>query len=512
MKSWALWVNSKNIRGHFLRFPLSVYIGVTIYPMLSPDLALPIDTAYLAGILESNLSLRYRIDSGKLTGVYRSRCVKALYIVQKSFGGIVQRPKIKASTLVLTLNVSQCWLIAKSLTAFNTPYAPIYRTIIALQEHKAAADKVRLSTEENYRQDYNQELNRLITILNEAQPNDETNQPDSYKEGIAFASLSDGLEADSLPIVWSKPKGAIEEEDRRRKAENLRAKMERKEAAIRSRDAARLKRQEERKSRIAEERKQREAVWKANREKRAVAKQAAMQAKAEKRAALEVEDNDSLSRGVCKCRKCLEIKPVDQFAVARHIKRGRALNCKECVYHLYTVPNRVRNLERCKRWQRDNKDKFRASMQKQNRKPSNRLRKSVRTRIKAWLGTYLDTHKHVAYVGATLGDLKSYIESLWQPGMSWDNYGKGENQWVIDHIVPCAAFDWSIESHLYWCWNYRNLRPLWASENAAKSDLIEGISMRQYKTSGQENEARKIVDRQLSLMGILNPGDFLRSF
>ena len=66
--------------------------------------------------------------------------------------------------------------------------------------------------------------------------------------------------------------------------------------------------------------------------------------------------------------------------------------------------------------------------------------------------------------------------------MNWSNYGHGIGKWVIDHIIPCAAFDLSNQIEQYKCFHYTNLQPLWFYENAEKSDkLNNGISSRAQK-------------------------------
>ena len=49
--------------------------------------------------------------------------------------------------------------------------------------------------------------------------------------------------------------------------------------------------------------------------------------------------------------------------------------------------------------------------------------------------------------------------------MTWDNYG----EWNIDHIIPLCAFDLTRENELMQACNWRNLRPMWAEDNLAKS-------------------------------------------
>ena len=64
----------------------------------------------------------------------------------------------------------------------------------------------------------------------------------------------------------------------------------------------------------------------------------------------------------------------------------------------------------------------------------------------------------------TAEDLVMHLESNFQDGMSWSNYGK----WHIDHIKPCALFDLTKELEFEECWSLKNLQPLWAVENMKK--------------------------------------------
>lgn len=77
------------------------------------------------------------------------------------------------------------------------------------------------------------------------------------------------------------------------------------------------------------------------------------------------------------------------------------------------------------------------------------------------------------YLPYTIDELKTHIESLWEPWMSWENYGspkKGERKWQIDHIIPQALLVYDSMEHPNFkkCWNLNNLRPLEAFENMKK--------------------------------------------
>lgn len=68
-------------------------------------------------------------------------------------------------------------------------------------------------------------------------------------------------------------------------------------------------------------------------------------------------------------------------------------------------------------------------------------------------------------IGCSTNELRTYLESKFQPGMSWNNYG----QWHIDHIKPCKVFDFTKVEDQKTCFHFSNLQPLWARDNLRKS-------------------------------------------
>lgn len=73
-------------------------------------------------------------------------------------------------------------------------------------------------------------------------------------------------------------------------------------------------------------------------------------------------------------------------------------------------------------------------------------------------------------LGCKIADLRKYLELLWQPGMSWDNYGM--LGWHIDHKRPVHSFDLSKPEDQLACFHYTNLQPLWAADNIRKSNKL----------------------------------------
>lgn len=100
-----------------------------------------------------------------------------------------------------------------------------------------------------------------------------------------------------------------------------------------------------------------------------------------------------------------------------------------------------------------------------------KLRVRINRAIKNKKSKFLDL------IGCSIDNIKSYIESKFQPGMTWDNYGK----WEIDHIQPMTSFDLLSEKGQKEACHYTNLQPLWVNQNRAKNNkktvlLVGGAS------------------------------------
>jgi hypothetical protein len=69
-----------------------------------------------------------------------------------------------------------------------------------------------------------------------------------------------------------------------------------------------------------------------------------------------------------------------------------------------------------------------------------------------------------------------YIESLFSPGMTWQNHGRGnkKKEWHLDHIKPIDYFiknkDFTLLEVQKECFNLLNLQPLWSTDNLRKSN------------------------------------------
>lgn len=227
------------------------------------------------------------------------------------------------------------------------------------------------------------------------------------------------------------------------------------------------------------------------------------------------------------CSQCGDPKPLTEFYKYKRCKDGHVNRCKACYSDYrkqqyienkeeirtkqkeYNAAHRRENAVHQKKWREkhvaelkaknlkyyyDNKDKINSNRKanrvvllkrerayrEANRDKINRLQnKRRRTDPKVNLNHRVSLgilsslkagakkgRRWEKLTGYTVANLMGHLESLFQPGMSWDNFG----EWHIDHIVPKAAFNFEApeDPEFKQCWALENLQPLWAVDNLRK--------------------------------------------
>jgi len=96
-----------------------------------------------------------------------------------------------------------------------------------------------------------------------------------------------------------------------------------------------------------------------------------------------------------------------------------------------------------------------------------RLKGCLRARLVTALKRNQKVGSAVKDLGCTIPELRTHLESLFQPGMTWENWGR--KGWHIDHIEPLASFDLTDRQQFLRACHYTNLQPLWAADNLRKS-------------------------------------------
>lgn len=88
------------------------------------------------------------------------------------------------------------------------------------------------------------------------------------------------------------------------------------------------------------------------------------------------------------------------------------------------------------------------------------------------------------YLNYTIEELKKHFESLFEPWMTWDNYGNYQKSiwndddqstwtWQIDHVIPQSNLPYTSMSddNFKKCWSLDNLRPL-----SSKQNIVDGTN------------------------------------
>lgn len=99
-----------------------------------------------------------------------------------------------------------------------------------------------------------------------------------------------------------------------------------------------------------------------------------------------------------------------------------------------------------------------------------KLAKNIRCRLNKALKINQKVGSAIENLGCSIEELKAYLESKLQPGMTWDNYGL--SGWHIDHIKPPSLFDLTDEKQLKDACHFSNLQPMWAKDNLSKSNNL----------------------------------------
>ncbi len=85
------------------------------------------------------------------------------------------------------------------------------------------------------------------------------------------------------------------------------------------------------------------------------------------------------------------------------------------------------------------------------------------------------SQRSVNYLGCSIIEYKSYLESKFEDWMSWSNYGRckfGEVRWHIDHIIPLSRFNLMDIEERKKAFHYTNTAPLEAIANIKKGNKI----------------------------------------
>lgn len=171
------------------------------------------------------------------------------------------------------------------------------------------------------------------------------------------------------------------------------------------------------------------------------------------------------------CSACRVSKPLDNFTTSMsRCKTCRAADARE---RYRKNPTKVRAINT--KWEAANADrmrKYRAAYMRSRAQTDVNFALTKRMRHRLWKalrgqGSWTECQTLLGY---TVEDLRRHLESQFQEGMSWDNFG----EWHIDHVVPLCSFHnlADMEEEFIEAWSLNNLQPLWAVDNLRKGGKV----------------------------------------
>lgn len=173
-----------------------------------------------------------------------------------------------------------------------------------------------------------------------------------------------------------------------------------------------------------------------------------------------------------RCKSCLKIYQQQYYKQNSEKLKQKTAKFRENnpdYMKAWRKQNKVKMTDQKRKWYHKNRVKI--NEHERNRRKNDimyKIKKNLRRRVNQVITKSCKSKSTVELLGCSVYEFLKYLESKFANGMNWDNYG----QWHIDHIIPCSSFDLTDLEQQKICFNYKNMQPLWASENLSKSDKI----------------------------------------
>lgn len=203
------------------------------------------------------------------------------------------------------------------------------------------------------------------------------------------------------------------------------------------------------------------------------------------------------------CTKCLIEKNYSDFNRDKWHKDGRQYRCRDCEKILYHERKgqkmeslriyRKKYPEKRKVWDKkyQKTNKYRNSQSKYVRLRRKRdVQFNIGTRMSRNINKSLKGNKRgrkwETLVGYTVKDLEFYLKSKFTNSMTWEKFLNGDI--VIDHVIPKTMFIYKNTQDIQfkYCWELKNLQPLWHDDNERKSDYISDGRRSRYLNSEEK--------------------------
>jgi hypothetical protein len=179
------------------------------------------------------------------------------------------------------------------------------------------------------------------------------------------------------------------------------------------------------------------------------------------------------------CKKCSRELPADKASFVMYRQAGVERlkpECRECnrkVSSDYKAQNRVKiaaynsvyKAAHTAETTAYNRDYF----AKRRQEPEFRIKARNRSRISDLLRGKTRASSETL-LGCTYQQFIVWLSYQFDNHMTMDNYG---SYWHLDHVIPCASFDFNDKTQQRKCFHWTNYSPCEGKENILKSDTID---------------------------------------
>lgn len=190
-----------------------------------------------------------------------------------------------------------------------------------------------------------------------------------------------------------------------------------------------------------------------------------------------------------RAKKHYQDNKLDKLIYAKKYRNDPDIKIKSASYQKEYRENNAEHLQQYNlEYRIKNKEKHNARIRKRKQEDLFfKLKVNISATISRELKKALSNKKDsscLKYLPYTMQLLKEHLEKLFEPWMSWDNYGKynaktwNDNDdttktWNIDHIIPRASLPYASmeDDNFKKCWALDNLRPY-----SAKQNMLDGVS------------------------------------
>lgn len=186
------------------------------------------------------------------------------------------------------------------------------------------------------------------------------------------------------------------------------------------------------------------------------------------------------------CRLCQNEKQLSKDRERRKNNREK-LAANQRIYH---QNHKESDAATKKQWYQDNKELTKKRVKRNIHKRRETdilfvLKEKISNRVWAAVKGRKGGKSIKKFLPYSMEELKKHLEVLFEPWMSWENYGAYRADiwddsdsstwtWNIDHIIPHSKFKYvSMEDQKFKdCWALNNLRPYSAKQNVIDGDRI----------------------------------------